>query len=75
MKRFYAIVTTSAEWDDRKQTTFGGSVELYDQNAQQIATCDDNMESIAVTLETYTGTPSCSVTYIDSLEEIAKIDG
>ena len=74
MRRFYAIVTAPATFDNRKQTLYGGTVELYNEKSERVGECDDNDTSVQVTLEGIIGETAFDVIYVDSIEEIQEAE-
>lgn len=74
--RFYILVVEEASFDDRKMTPYGGLVNIFDADGKLIASCDDNSNSIAYTIETTTGSRSDKqgTTIIDDPSEIAEYE-
>jgi hypothetical protein len=57
---YYTTTVEPASYCDRKCTTYGGHVIIYDKDKNVIGECDDNPISVEVTIEHMTGLPPAS---------------
>ena len=55
MVTYYTTTVEPATWCDRKCTTYGGHVIIYDKDNNVIGECDDNPASVEVTIYRMTG--------------------